>query len=199
MNYLAVLDYEHLDNGMFLTSFARSLAKKKGRGIIIHGDSEYTNRIIQTGVMRDEARIRATKDLNHRLVALFADEGIPAIALNGYQKSMISATQEGVKVDKKQIESLPGDTVILLSNLVINREKKVLSLSLPELASSLLTTFQLKQIILFSTKDGADMMVKNYPVIIESNTQAEESILDEIPVEFQSIDCRVELTVPSAF
>lgn len=199
MNYLAVLDFEHLDNGMFLTSFARSLSKKKSRGIIIHGDSEYTNRIIQTGVMRDEATIRATKDLNHRLVALFADEGIPAIALNGYQKSMITTTQNGVQVDKKQIESLPGETVILLSNLIHNSKKEILPLPLPELADVLLTTFELNHITLFSTKEGADMMVKNYPVIVEPKGSIEETIFDQIPDEFRSPNYRIKLTVPSIF
>ena len=199
MNYLAVLDYEHLDNGMFLASFARSLSKKKGRGIIIHGDSEYTNRIIQTGVMRDEATIRATKDLNHRLVALFADEGIPAIALNGYQKSMIITTQNGVQVDKEQIENLPGDIVILLSNLVTDKENRVLPLPLSNLAGAMLSTFELNHITLFSTKDGADMMVKNYPVIVETMASVDESIVDQIPDEFRSIDYRIELTVPSIF
>ncbi len=199
MNYLAVLDYEHLDNGMFLTSFARALAKKKGRGIVIHGDSEYTNRIIQTGVMRDEATIRATKDLNHRLVALFADEGIPAIALNGYQKSMITDTENGVQVDKQQIESLPGETVILLSNLVINGENRLIPLPLPDLAGALLTAFELKHITLFSTKDGADMMVKNYPIIVEPEAPVNESIVLQIPDEFRQFDNRIELTVPSTF
>ncbi len=74
MDYIAVLDYEHLDNGMFLTAFAKALSQQKSRGIILHGDSEYTERLIQTGIMREEATIRAMKDLNHRLVALFADE-----------------------------------------------------------------------------------------------------------------------------
>ncbi|MCC5941948.1 MAG: hypothetical protein JJU37_10435 [Balneolaceae bacterium] len=199
MKFIAALDYKHLDNGMFLSSFARSLSKKSERGIIIHGDSEYTNRIIQTGVMREEATIRATKDLNHRLVALFADEGVPAIALNGYQKSMITIDQDEIQIDINQIKNLPGETVILISNLVLNENQTVQPVSLSKLSDALRSAFDLEHIILFSTKDGADMMVKEYPKIIQKGDKSDESALHQVPEEFKSIECNIKLTTPSVF
>ena len=36
IDFLAVLNYEHLDNGLFLTSFAKSLKKREKRGLILH-------------------------------------------------------------------------------------------------------------------------------------------------------------------
>lgn len=64
-SFIAVLDHEHLENSIFLTSFAKSLAQLGDRkGIVIHGDSPYTDRLIQTGMMREDARLRAIKDLN---------------------------------------------------------------------------------------------------------------------------------------
>ncbi len=199
MKFLAALDYEHLDNGMFLSSFARSLSKKKDRGIILHGDSEYTNRIIQTGVMRDEATIRATKDLNHRLVALLADEGVPAIALNGYQKSMITVNQKGLQIDKEQIENLPGETVILLSNLVLNKDGIVEPFSLSELSNAMRVAFDLEHVTLFSMKEGAEMLVKDYPNHIHLDNETEVELISQIPNEFRSLNCKIELTTPTVF
>ena len=49
--------------------------------------SEYTDRLMQTGMMREDARKRAVMDLNRRLITLFADHGVSAIGLNGFQKN----------------------------------------------------------------------------------------------------------------
>src|SRR5690554_5498427 len=119
MDYIAVIDYEHLDNGMFLTAFARSLAQQKGsRGLIIHGGSDYAERLLQTGVMREDAVVRATRDLNHRLIALFADHGVAAIGLNAYQKSLIRMTESGPELDIGQFRRLPKQPHLLISNLI---------------------------------------------------------------------------------
>ena len=114
--YIAVLDYDHLDNGLFLKTFANAIANHKERGLILHSDSQYTDRIIQTGVMREDARIRAIKDLNNRLIALFADEGISAIGLNGYQRELISMAGDDITIDVEQLNKLPDQPVLLLSS-----------------------------------------------------------------------------------
>jgi len=125
MSYIAALDYEHMDNGVFLTSFGRALSEQQDtRAIVVHGESEYTERLIQTGIMRDEAKIRCIKDLNHRLVALLADEGVSTIGLNGYHKGTVVLEDEELQIDRDFIENLPPRTVLLLSNLVLDREKE---------------------------------------------------------------------------
>lgn len=142
MDFLAVLDYEHLDNGMFLTSFARALSKKKIRGLIIHGDSEYTERIIQTGVMREDARVRAIKELNHRLIALFADEGVSTIGINGFQKSLATTDGDHIHIDKSKLAHVPVQPMLLLSNLGLHSEtgnKTVIPL--PDYAEALKKSF----------------------------------------------------------
>lgn len=199
MKFITALDYEHLDNGMFLTAFARALSQKKERGIILHGDSEYTNRIIQTGVMREDATIRATKELSRRLVALLADEGVPVIALNGYQKSLVTITNDRITIDKSQIENLPGETIILISNLVTYQERSFQSLSLSDLSEAFLTTFQIEELTLFSIKDGADIMSAEYPKIVGLSDSYNEGVKQQIPKEFRSADYRIRLTTPSVF
>lgn len=117
--YIAILDFDHLENPMFLKSFAQALAKHGNRkGIIIHGDSEYTNRIMQGGIMREEARIRAMKDLNRRLVGLFADYGVATIGIHGFQKGLAFAESEELKINEKQLQMLPKTPVLLISSLV---------------------------------------------------------------------------------
>ncbi|MDX1617259.1 MAG: hypothetical protein R3224_00635 [Balneolaceae bacterium] len=125
MKYIAALDYDHLDNGVFLTSIGRSLAEQQGvRAFIIHGESEYTERLIQTGIMRDEARVRCIKDLNHRLVALFADQGVSTIGLNGYHKNAIRLEDGELQLDRDFFSSLPKQPVLLLSTLVLDTESQ---------------------------------------------------------------------------
>ncbi len=200
MDFLAVLDYEHLDNGVFLTSFARSLANRKKRGIIIHGDSEYTERIIQTGVMREDARIRAIKDLNHRLVALFADEGISTIAVNGFQKSLVTTDGNQIHLQTSQINLFPKEPMLLLSNLAEDSQTgKPVPVSLPELARSITMNLDLTKITLFSIKEGADMIEQGFPKQIKPSHTDQEFLELHLPESFRNFEEDVEITVPSRF
>ena len=197
-DFLAILSYEHLDNGMFLTSFARSLAKKKKRGIILHGDSEYTERIIQTGVMREDAVLRAIKDLNRRLVALLADQGVPAVSLIGYQKSLVSYDNHEVKIDIDQIMKLPGETMILLSGLAETADqRKPLPVPLNLLSQSIHDTLGCP-ITLFSIKEDADIIVQDLPLRF---IPAKEKAISElhVPKDFRNFDKEVTVTAPSLF
>jgi hypothetical protein len=200
MDFIAVLNYEHLDNGLFLTSFARALAQKKKRGIIIHGDSEYTERIIQTGVMREDARIRAIKELNHRLVALFADEGISTIAVNGFQKSLITTDGISVTLKKSQIDAFPDEPMLLISNLAEDsRTGSPVPVGLPDIAGTIKESFALKTVTLFSIKESADMIFKDIPMQIRPSS-ADQKFLDEhVPRTFHDFEEEVIVTVPSKF
>jgi len=118
-HYLALLDYNHLDNTLFLTAFAKALAQHGNRkGIIVHGDSSHTERLIQTGMMRQDAQKRAVRDLNRRMIGLLADEGVSAIGLHGEQKELIRNESGTLVLDHKQLKKLPEIPVLLLSNLV---------------------------------------------------------------------------------
>src|SRR5690625_7351678 len=100
MDYIAVIDHDHLDNGIFLTSLARAIfGQSSERGLIIHGGSAYTDRLIQTGMFRSDAEIRASRDVNHTLVALFAAHGVSMVGLNGCQRSLIQRVGGQLKID----------------------------------------------------------------------------------------------------
>ena len=200
MDYIAVLDYEHLDNGVFLTTFARSLAQKKKRGIIIHGDSEYTDRIIQTGVMREDARVRAIKELNHRLVALFADEGVSTIALNGFQKNLITSYKRGLVLDKRQLMNLPPQPILLISNLVRKSDSgQLMPVPLPQLANKLSSSFDIKEVILFSTDESADIIQKDLPDTLCPEEADNSFLAQHVPQSFHSYGDTIHLRTATTF
>lgn len=200
MNFLAVLDYEHLDNGMFLTTFAKALSKKENRGIIIHGESEYTERIIQTGIMREEATLRSIKDLNHRLVALFADEGISTIALNGYQKSTVRHNRGELIIDSKYLSNLPGQPMILLSSLAEDIETgKPVKVPLPLLAKTLQKTFEIPGITIFSKKKNAEIFNEKLPDNTIITNETEQFVNTHIPESFRNFEHPVNILSPSEF
>lgn len=200
MDFLAVLDYEHMDNGMFLTSFARALSKKEKRGLIIHGESEYTERIIQTGVMREEAMKRAIKELNHRLIALFADEGVSTIGINGFQKSLIKTDGNKIKVDKSQIEHLPPQPMLLLSNLAINTTTgNQEPVPLPDLSYALQKAFQIDEITIFSKNKASDIIDEQLDDVIRADSLQDDIRDKHLPESFYDAPFSVRLTTTNKF
>lgn len=199
MNYLAVLSYEHLDNNFFLKSFARTLARKKGRGILLHSDSEHTERIIQTGVMREDAEIRALKELNTRLVSLLADEGVSAIGIHGHQKSAIRLQGKEVIVEKKALESLPSVPLLILSGLLESDSGRPSKAPLPAMAFALQILYNIPEITIFSKKKDVELLDDGFPYkIIPAETDREFKEL-HVPEEFYNYDKPVILQGPTTF
>lgn len=198
IDYIAVLDHDHLDNGLFLSSFAKAIAAHTHRGLILHSDSAYTDRIIQTGVMREKAQIRAIKDLNHRLIALFADHGVSAIGLNGYQRKMISISEQKIEVDVNKIKKLPDQPVLLISSLIYSaKEQKPVSGSLALVARALKRSLNIEDLFLFTRNVDDEIIKKELPVSISEADNSAEFIKMSVPVEFQ--DELIEGMLTTAF
>ncbi len=197
IQYLAVLDHDHLDNGLFLTSFAKAIASHRHRGLILHSDSAYTERIMQTGVMREEAQIRAVKDLNHRLIALLADNGVSAIGINGYQREMISQSNQNIKVDYKKFNELPVQPALVVSTLIqsLDLGRPVFS-SLSDVAAALKKGLDIDDMFLFTRSEEDDILKKDLPGSLSETDDTNEFIENNIPREFQSDlpDCRLITT-----
>lgn len=160
--FIAVLDYKNLDNPLFLKSFAQALTKiPNSNSIIVHGDSDYTNRIIQTGVMRDEAMVRSTKDLNHRIVTFLADFGIACIGINGYQREMIVSKDGKTQINHSLLDKIPPNTLVVLSNLIRDEQGQFRAYSLPELTEQISSERKFEDIYVFSTSDSDHLFTKN--------------------------------------
>lgn len=200
LDFLAVLNYEHLDNGLFLTTLAKSLKKREKRGLILHEDSEYTERIIQTGVMRDEATIRCYKDLNHRLVALFADEGISTIGLNGFQKNLVKMKDESLEIDFQTLKNLPKEPMILLSSIGLSENSdKPVPISISNLAALLKEEFKVETIDLFSIKENSEIIVDDLPKTVIPKSTDDLFRNEHMPNSFKNFDAEVRIQSPNSF
>lgn len=202
MQYLAALDYEHLDNGVFLTSLARSISRQNNvRPILIHADSEYTERVIQTGVMRDEATVRSIKGLNHRLIALLADQGVSTIGINGYQREFITLEKGSLSLDKGFFNRLPSQSALLLSTLVLDGANgKPVPISLTRLGSFLRKELEVEEFFIFSASDSDEVFTKeNKPDKMKWDDLDDEYQNVFIPEEFRNFNKPVRLTTAREF
>ena len=202
MQYIAALDFKHMDNGMFLSAFAQSLSRQQNvHPIIIHGDSEYTERIIQTGVMREEAIIRSIKDLNHRLIALFADEGVSAIGINGYQRNLVTRTGNKLQLDHEYFSRLPHPAVLVLSSLVFDMEQgRVAPVPLSHFAQFLQSELKNPELFIFSEAETDELYAKEEKPGILYWRELDTSFTEEyIPEEFHDFGQKVRLTTAREF
>lgn len=197
-DYLALLDYEHLDQHFFMKTLAKELAKEpKKRGILLHADSPHTERIMQEGVMREDAQIRASKDLNHRLVGLLADEGIPALGLHAYQKGLITPE---MNVSKAAWDTLPSIPVIVLSTLVGQHERAQEMRPLQQMQSVLTSQLSIQETIGFSLLDSLQWSVQSAPsLLFEKGLLEKESafVQEHLPHELREMS-GYRLSVPGS-
>lgn len=163
MHNLIYIDYSTLDNGAFLRALAKTIAYNNTPDcLFIHRDSAYTERIIQLGIIREDAEIRAIKELNHRLAALFADEGIPIIALNGHQRKLIIIDDNGqIIIDSEYLKSISGKTHLLVSCLGFNSESKIQPLDAYEVIKALNSELNISNIYFFSEKSDENISSGN--------------------------------------
>ena len=205
MRYIAALDYNHLDNGVFLTSLARSLSQQQEKEnvypIIVHGDSAYTERIIQTGVMREEATIRSIKDLNHRLVALFADQGVSTVGINPYQRNFITIDDDSLQIDHSFLNTLPDRSVLLLSTLVKETgSDQPVVLDLPRLATFLAEELGADQFFIFNKSDKSEVFTNEELPKALTWEEMDQSFRNErIPDDFNDLKYPVRLATARDF
>ncbi|MBP3192467.1 hypothetical protein [Natronogracilivirga saccharolytica] len=198
MKYIAILDYNHLDNGMFMQSFAEALAGQQNcRAYILHGDSLYTNRLLQTGMMREEAVVRSTRDLNNRIIALLADSGVAGIGINGYQKDIITSTDGELKINHNWLDNLPGRTHLVISNLVKDQSNGTIGpVPLNHLAHRLSEAVHADAIVLFPTVKNTETNFSPEPVDKKNSGETvrnPESLIDHnlLPLPANSFLCTI--------
>ena len=114
---------------------------------------------MQTGMMREDARKRAVMDLNHRLVALFADHGVSTIGLHGYQKELVQKTESGLKLNKKVFNALPESPTLLISSL-IGYENERMYIPPVELAQFLVNELDDHELVIFSQDHNTDIFTE---------------------------------------
>ncbi|MDZ7771835.1 MAG: hypothetical protein U5K31_03725 [Balneolaceae bacterium] len=202
MNYLAVLDYEHMDDGVFLGTLARSIAAHDYSGsILLHGESAYTERIIQTGVMREDAVIRAHKDLNHRLVALLADEGVSATGLNGHRRSLITLRDGELSLDRSFLDAMPKEPLLLVSSLAMDTGTgRPVTVNLPRMADFLREELRPDELFLFTPSDENEIFTDRFPREDTCwNELSQEQLEFLVPKEFRDYGRPLRLSTARDF
>jgi hypothetical protein len=200
MQCIAVLDYEHLDNGPFLMSLAQAVSGCADlHPLIIHADSALTERIIQQGVMRNEAELRCIKTLNHRLVNLFADEGVSALGIHAYQKKAIPLKNGKLQMNRNFFNNLPP-VVIVLSTLVWDTEiKSIKQVELPQMSHFIQKQFAAEPVYCFNLQENVESSIPE-----EQNEMSWEDLSPDfaekyIPVEFQHFNRPLRLLSVQSF
>lgn len=185
MEYIAVIDHTRLDHSLFMKSFAEAMGRQTGcSGIILHGDSAYTDRLIQTGMMRQDAVLRSTRDLNHRMVALLADSGVAAVGINGYQKEIIRQSETSLHADLEWFEGRPTGTHVILSNLVWDvDDNKIKAVPLREMSAQLVRQLKKDNLIIFSTDDKKSLLHSKHDPQKIHRTEKWSDIRNQLPAE----------------
>jgi hypothetical protein len=161
MLIIALLDREHLDNGPFLRSLSAALSQLGDvRVLFIHADSEYTDRVMQLGVMREEALVRSTQELNRRLSALFSDEGSACVGLNGYQRDSLMLRDGALIVNSDYLREILAHSHIILSNMVADRDHgSTAYIATARLAATLTNALNPDELIVFSARESGGPIV----------------------------------------
>lgn len=199
--YIAVLDFKNLDNPLFLKSFAEALSKiEKSNAIILHGDSLYTDRLMQTGLMREQAIIRSMQDLNHRIVTFLADYGIACIGVNGFQKNILSAEGDKITTNINFFKSIPAKTIVVLSGLAIDPDKnEKRPLPLPRITNALARQLNQTDVYVFSTSGNSQFFTdtsSDEPKKVFFSEIVEKNPFPDIPEEFRTYPTSFYLCKP---
>ena len=179
MGYIAYIDYKNLDNSLFLKSLAEATSRQSSEitpRFFVHGDSEHTERLIQTGMMRVDAQYRAIRELNRRLVILFADYGVPAIGLNGYQRKLITFDPESgeLTIDEKYLNSLPRQPLLIISNLIhVVGEQHPQVFPIQRYLDELIRLPDISSLYAFSSPDDS-IIIDNKEVLGEKSSKTEK-------------------------
>lgn len=120
---ITTLEAAHLDHPMFMKQFATEMRTglQGTRLLVLHGDSSFTEETIQQGIPRQEAASQTAKQLNRRLVALLADEGVSALGITLAQRgfSTYDETMDPpFRVNTSSWSRLPAIPVICCATLV---------------------------------------------------------------------------------
>ena len=194
-DFLLLLDREHLDNGMFLRSLSDKLAlKKNNRGIILHTDSAYTDRIIQTGVFREEAEKRSLKDLNNRLIALLADSGVPAIGLSGHKKGFVIQNTDGsLELDSSFLQKLPKGVHLVMNHLGLSSDNESVIIPFQEMAHALWQSLSIQEVIAFRNDDEQGIIATGEPFVLEPNSDISDKNLNMVPSDIKKMPFQVKI------
>ncbi len=184
MTLLLVLDDAHLGNTLFMKSFGHALASLKGtRLVILHASERYTDALIQTGMFRSDASVRAAREINRKLVTWLADHGVSCASMHGDQRGLFSTTHSGLHADRTKLEAFATQSVWLISTLVADDQGSPISVPLATMARFLEIHLTADHVVLFSLAEADDILKPEGNIHLDWSQRVD--FIHRIPDEFK--------------
>lgn len=195
LNLIIVLDRYHLEQPLFMKLFGQKIRRvKSGRLLILHADSAYTQRLIDSGTEPEKAVVRSTKEISLKLVNLLAEYGHSAAALHGYHKQAIVLTESNqLVIDRSYFLQHPETVITICSNLVmLAHEQRTSPVPLASLAIELKKSLEFDGILCFAQSEVLSTSFKE-------KAPSEVDVLNWVPEELVSAHGHIKMTTIADF
>lgn len=184
MTLLLVLDDAHLGNTLFMKAFGHALSSLKSHRLaILHASDRYTDALIQTGMFRSDAAVRAAREINRKLVTWLADHGISCASMHGDQRGLFVVRDGGLEVDLGKLDAFAPQSTWLISTLAMQENGSATTIPLAEMARFLETRIPADHVVVFSMSESDEILNP------EGNTHLDWSqrldFIDRLPSEFR--------------
>lgn len=185
MTLLLVLDDAHLGNTLFMKAFGHSLASlKRHRLVILHGSERHTEALIQTGMFRSDAAVRAAREINRKLTTWLADHGVSCAGVHGDQRALFTRTEAGLRVDRTRLDTYPTASAWLVSTLAASENGRVSAIPLAEMARFLEIHIPTDHVVVFSLSETDEILNPDNHTILDWSQRID--FIDRIPTEFRN-------------
>lgn len=185
MTLLIVLDDAHLGNTLFMKSFGHALKQLKQADIVLlHASERYTDNLIQTGLFRADASVRAAREINRKLVTWLADYGVSCSSVHGDQRGLIRRQNGVVRLDRTRLQDYATQAVRVFSTLIQGENGETTSISLAELTRFLEIQIPTDHVVIFSLSEADSVIQREGPTLLSWSQPID--FLADIPDEFKS-------------
>lgn len=185
MTLLLVLDDAHLGNALFMKAFGHSLSSLKGHRLaILHASERYTDSLIQTGMFRSDAAVRAAREINRKLVTWLADHGVSCASMHGDQRGLFTRRDAQLHVDRIKLDTFAPQSTWLISTLIAQEEGAIGTVSLSEMARFLEIHIPADHVVVFSMAETDEIL--NPDGNSHLNWSQRTDFIERIPNEFKA-------------
>lgn len=185
MTLLLVLDDAHLGNALFMKAFGHSLSSLKGHHLaILHASERYTDSLIQTGMFRSDAAVRAAREINRKLVTWLADHGVSCASMHGDQRGLFTRRDAQLHVDRIKLDTFAPQSTWLISTLIAQEEGAIGTVSLSEMARFLEIHIPADHVVVFSMAETDEIL--NPDGNSHLNWSQRTDFIERIPNEFKA-------------
>lgn len=147
MSILIVLDDAHMGNRLYMNAFGSAVkALMTDPVVLLHDCAEHTEALIQTGMMRRDASVRAARETNRKLTTWLADFGIAATGVQGDRRGLIRIADGRPTFRMDLFNTFPSNTLRVVCTLVEDADGAPATRPITELSSLLQTELAPKKV-----------------------------------------------------